>query len=161
MTSRPAYKRALPGEHNVIAWLKISQSSSRIPFWDADFQIPETWVQAICALFPSPLLYPRELQESLLAGYNRQIRVKLKLSGQFILFPSSILRYCGRIEQLLKCTTMVANINEYQQLEQLRYKSGIVLLKKLIRNWPSLKKIVGFRTMFLLSHFPYVPSCAR
>ena len=49
-----------------------------------------------------------------------QIPVTLKLLGQFIVYSYLILRYCGCIEQLLKCTTIVANTSEYQQLEQLR-----------------------------------------
>ena len=55
-----------PREHNVIAWLKMSQSAVRIPFWDTDIQICETGVQALLPLFPSPPLYSWKPQESFL-----------------------------------------------------------------------------------------------
>ena len=65
VSSRQSCKQALPGDYNVIAWLKISQSAFRIPFLDADIQTSETRVQA---LLPLSTQYPREPQESLLAG---------------------------------------------------------------------------------------------
>ena len=62
VSSRQSCKQALPGDYNVIAWLKISQSAFRIPFLDADIQTSETRVQALLPLStPVPPGAPGEL----------------------------------------------------------------------------------------------------
>ena len=70
LSGQLACKQALPGEHNVIAWLKISQSAVCILFWNTDIQIYETRVQALLPVYPPPPLHSQKPQESLLAGYT-------------------------------------------------------------------------------------------